>query len=136
MDLSLQRDSTSNEGTTGKLAVNGVFLCYTLELYLGDGGVGCAIPEGRYPVVLAWSPHFQERLAHVLNVPGRSDILIHDGNTEKDTAGCILVGLERLEPGEIAESDRARLLLQNKIGTAIAQQEPVWITVTNPPVAT
>ncbi len=136
MELHLQRDSSSNEGTTGILDADGIFVAYTLELYLGDGGVGCAIPTGRYPVIMAWSPHFQERLAHVQNVPGRSDILIHDGNTDQDTEGCILVGLERLSPGEIAQSDLARLSLQKKIGTAIAQQEPVWLTVTNPPVAT
>lgn len=30
----------------------------------------------------------------VLNVPNRTDILLHWGNTEKDTLGCILLGLE------------------------------------------
>ena len=135
MELSLLRDSTSNEGTTGRLSLAGVFQCFTLELYLGDYGVGCAIPPGRYPVTMAFSPHFQMMLAHVNNVPGRTDILIHDGNTEKDTEGCILVGLERISPGEVAESNLARLALQSKIATARANGIDVWLTVENPPVA-
>jgi hypothetical protein len=134
VELNLQRDSTSNEGTTGKLSVNGVWQCFTLELYLGDYGVGCAIHPGRYPVTMAFSPHFQMMLPHVNNVPGRTGILIHDGNTEKDTEGCILVGQERLNPGEIADSNAARLALQSKIANARANGEDVWLDVENPPV--
>lgn len=134
MELHLLRDSTSNEGTTGKLSVDGVFCCFTLELYLGDGGVGCAIPAGRYPVTMAFSPHMQMMLAHVNNVPGRTGILIHDGNTEKDTEGCILVGDDRINPGFIAHSDAARMRLQSKIANARANGQDVWLTVENPPI--
>lgn len=134
MDLQLFRDSTSNEGTTGRLSVDGVFAAFTLEPYLGDGGIGCAIPVGRYPVLMSFSPHFQMMLAQVRNVPGRTDILIHDGNTDRDTEGCILVGLQRITPGEIAHSNAARLALQSKIAMARAHSEEVWIDVVNPPI--
>ena len=37
------------------------------------------------------SPRFGDTY-NVVNVPGRSYILFHKGNTERDTKGCILVG--------------------------------------------
>lgn len=50
------------------------------------------IPKGTYKVVLHNSPK-HGRCYHILDVPGRSEILIHAGNTHRDTEGCILVGL-------------------------------------------
>lgn len=67
-------------------------LC-TLEL--PDNGnqknVSC-IPEGSYDVHLIYSPKFG-KCYEVQNVPNRSEILIHKGNYNKDTRGCILPGM-------------------------------------------
>lgn len=135
MELHLTRDIADPSYTAGQLAVNGAPECFTLEPELGDGGIDCAVPVGRYPVYMRWSVKFQKRLAHVDAVQGRSAIEIHDGNTPANTEGCILVGVDRLAPDVLGHSDDARLALQNKIGTAIANSEQVWITVTNPAVA-
>lgn len=49
------------------------------------------IPQGTYNCSLHKSPkHGDCFLVH--DVPGRSEILIHKGNTSRDTEGCILVG--------------------------------------------
>lgn len=131
MQLTLSRDIFGPTYTAGRLAVDGVPECFTVELATGDGGVGCAIPEGTFRVQMAWSPHFQTRLAHVEHVPGRTGIEIHDGNTPKDTDGCILVGVDRLAPDLLGHSEVARQALQAKIGRAVAEGEAVWLTVTS-----
>lgn len=48
---------------------------------------------GRYKLAPRLSPKFG-RTWQVKDVPGRDQILIHAGNTQKDTHGCILVGLQ------------------------------------------
>ena len=55
-----------------------------------------AIPEGRYAVVITWSPKFKMWLPVLLGGPDFNHLFkgirIHMGNTAKDTEGCILVG--------------------------------------------
>ena len=52
--------------------------------------VSC-IPQGRYTIKLHRSPKFG-LCYKVVDVPDRSEILIHVGNTNEDTTGCILLG--------------------------------------------
>lgn len=54
-------------------------------------GVSC-IPPGIYKMKRAVSPHFGD-VFEIVGVPGRSHILLHAGNTEEDTDGCVLLGL-------------------------------------------
>ena len=49
------------------------------------------IPVGSYFCAPVQSPHHGETF-EVLNVPGRSHILFHKGNTHEDTKGCIVIG--------------------------------------------
>jgi hypothetical protein len=72
----------------------GAHVCFTCELPWRDNApeTSC-IPAGIYPCVPHNSP------AHpgtweLQNVPNRSEILIHNGNTERDSLGCIVVGNE------------------------------------------
>lgn len=57
--------------------------------------VSC-VPIDEYEVVRHDSvahPHTWE----LLNVPGRTGILIHNGNTDNDSLGCIIVGMSEGE---------------------------------------
>jgi len=69
-----------------------LFECRCLELPWLDNRVEVScVPERVYTVQKHISPKFGECF-HVLDVPGRTDILIHKGNYKKDTKGCILPG--------------------------------------------
>lgn len=110
MNLLVKRYKSTANATLGELFIDGVFECYTLEDEFRAVKVRgeTRIPAGTYKVGLRTegSTHSQysQRFAdihkgmlHVLNVPGFQWILIHIGNTEKDTDGCLLVGEDRDE---------------------------------------
>lgn len=62
-----------------------------------------AIPTGKYKIVINTSPKFGRILPRLLNVPGFNGILIHRGNTDKDSSGCILVGENKVK-GKVINS--------------------------------
>ena len=87
-----------------------------------------AIPEGRYAVVISYSPKFKQWLPILLGVPKFEGIRIHAGNTAKDTEGCILVGKNR-EVGKVLDSRKWLYELKQKIVEAKDRGEAVWITI-------
>ena len=87
-----------------------------------------AISEGRYAVVISWSPKFKAWLPILLGVPNFEGIRIHAGNTAKDTQGCILVGRNQAV-GRLYESRKWLYELKQKIVEAKGRGEPVWITI-------
>ncbi|MGE4553080.1 MAG: DUF5675 family protein [Desulfovibrionaceae bacterium] len=90
--LRLLRLERGEDGVFGALVLDGRVACLTLEPPdLGNRPEVSCIPEGRYRLERVRSPRFGETL-RVSAVPGRTDILIHAGNTRGDTHGCILTG--------------------------------------------
>ena len=91
-----------------------------------------AIPEGRYAVVISWSPKFRMWLPILLGGPEFNKqwqgIRIHAGNTVKDTQGCIIVGRNQIV-GQVLESRKWLYELKQKIVEAKAKGEAVWLTV-------
>ena len=91
-----------------------------------------AIPEGRYAVVITWSPKFKMWLPLLLGGPDFNHLFkgirIHMGNTVADTAGCILVGRNQLV-GRLLESRKWLYELKQKIVEAKNRGEPVWLTI-------
>lgn len=106
MEITLNRKLKLENKTIGELLINGKKFCDTLEdkirlvwsflpirKLLGVKIFGkTAIPAGRYQVVLAYSNRFKRVLPLLVNVPQFEGVLIHGGNTEADTEGCILIG--------------------------------------------
>lgn len=112
MELKLIRKTFTATSTIGMLFINDQekMFCYTLEDTVRGPGVKIpgrtAIPSGRYEVIIDFSNRFQREMPHVLNVPNFEGIRIHKGNTDKDTEGCILLGMTKSE-GFIGQSKDA-----------------------------
>jgi hypothetical protein len=100
MKIDICREDFTDKSTVGKMFVDGVFECFTLEDVVRNGPKvygATAIPVGTYSVIIDFSGHFQKELPRILDVPGFEGIRIHCGNTDKDTEGCILLGRTREE---------------------------------------
>ena len=115
------------------------YFCDTLEPTWRDYANGAykvkgrsAIPEGRYAVVISYSPKFKQWLPILLGGPEFNKqwqgIRIHAGNTAKDTEGCILVGQNR-EVGKVLDSRKWLYELKQKIVEAKDKGEAVWLTI-------
>ena len=127
MELLLKRTALKDTYTIGKLYVNGTYFCDTIEDKvrdlnkdgdLNDVGEGkipslTAIPYGKYEITLkVQSPKYSLRtnynwcngyLPRLINVPHFDGILIHAGNTAEDSAGCIIVGENKIK-GQVINS--------------------------------
>jgi hypothetical protein len=94
MKIVLRRGFSDKRVTLGLLQIEGVEHdpIFTLENPQRDTNLDNRIPAGTYKVVPHQSPS-KGACWKVLDVVGRADILIHSGNTEAQTLGCILIGL-------------------------------------------
>lgn len=78
--------------TFGVLLMRDNPICVTLELpWRNNERLFSCIPDGTYKLGRHYSSRFGWCIK-LYDVSGRSDILIHPGNTVSDTEGCILVG--------------------------------------------
>lgn len=130
MQLLLKRIARQATYTIGKLYIDGVYFCDTLEDK--DRGLTnimsatdvnkikikgeTAVPMGTYKVDMntvspkysnpnkyAYVKAYGSKMPRLVNVPGFDGILIHAGNTDKDSYGCILVG-ENKVVGQVLNS--------------------------------
>ena len=121
MKLLLRRIFKGPRYTIGKLSINGVYECDTLEDQ--DRGLTSqmsleeikakkvygvtAIPTGTYSINMttvspkfkdrAWAKPYKGILPRLENVKGYEGVLIHVGNKAEDTLGCILVGENKVK---------------------------------------
>ena len=82
----------SADGNIGVLKIDKIVFCWTLELpyRMNKQNISC-IPTKQYSCRRTISSKFGNTF-QVLDVPDRSNILFHPGNTEKNSKGCILLG--------------------------------------------
>lgn len=136
MEMTLTRIAKKKEYTIGRLAIDGKYMCDTLEPTSRDIGWGkpgrkvagkTAIPPGRYPVVVTFSPRFKRWLPLLLHVPGFEGIRIHAGNYPADTEGCILPGLNTIK-GRVVDSRIWERRIVRRLA-ARPEGEGAWITI-------
>ena len=131
MKLDLRRLELTGQSTIGRLAVDGVDFCWTLEDVVRTGPKvygQTAIPTGTYAVQLTMSPRFKRVLPLLLNVPGFEGVRIHPGNTAADTEGCILVGLGHADD-RITDSRAAFDALFARLKAAADRGEAISLSI-------
>ena len=102
MEIKLVREEFGEKSTIGKLYIDDIYFCDTLEDKVREvKGKSVsewkipkvtAIPTGTYQLILSMSNRFGKILPEVLRVPGYSGVRIHSGNKSEDTEGCIILG--------------------------------------------
>lgn len=131
MDLLLRRIYRGAKYTIGRLYIDGVYFCDTLEdtdrdLKQTDDVKDIrrrkikgqtAIPLGTYNVILNRSNRFKKILPLLESVPCYEGVRIHSGNTHVDTDGCVLVGYNTIK-GMVTNSQYTLAILMKKLKTA------------------
>ena len=149
MKLDVVRTQFGEDATNGMLFINGVFECFTLEDEVRNVKVHSetAIPLGEYEIKLRTEGGFHTKytsrygsmhkgMLWLQDVPGFTWILIHTGNTDQHTAGCLLLGetqqdLDKGKDGFVGGSGDAYKKAYPKIAKAILNGEKVTIKYTN-----
>jgi len=149
MKLKVLRFSSQEDSTSGLLFLDGdlglQFLCYTLEDEARALKVRgeTRVPAGTYEIKLRTEGGFHEKykkrfgglhkgMLHVTNVPNFEWILIHTGNTDEHTAGCLLVGDSQenntiIKDGFIGKSTNAYKRIYPNIAKALKNNDKVTI---------
>lgn len=152
MNITIKRIFKGDKYTIGKLYVNGIYECDTLEDT--DRGLTedsplseiqskkvygeTAIPTGTYKIDMnTVSPKFKDRswakfcggkLPRLIDVPGYSGVLIHVGNKPADTLGCILVGDNKIK-GQVINSISTFQELYSLMLKAKVAGEEITVTI-------
>ena len=148
MKLQVVRTQFGTDATNGILLVDNVFEAYTLEDQYQAVKVmhETCIPEGTYDIKFRTVGGFHEKykkrygndhygMLHLQDVPNFTYILIHAGNTDEHTSGCLIVGetqqdLDLSDDGFIGHSGVAYKKLYKKVAKELLLGKKVSIEYT------
>ncbi len=148
MKLQVVRTQFGKDATNGLLFIDGKFECYTLEDQYQAVKVmhETCIPEGEYDIQFRKTGGFHTRysakygnshygMLHLQDVPGFTYILIHSGNTDESTSGCLIVGetqqdLDLGKDGFVGQSVKAYKAMYRKVANELLQGKKVSIEYT------
>ena len=150
MKLDVIRTQFGKDATNGLLFINNVFECYTLEDEVRDVKIHSetAIPLGSYKInfrnlggfdtkyTARYGSTFHKGMLELQDVPNFKFILIHTGNTDQHTAGCLLLGetqqdLDKGKDGFVGGSGDAYKKMYPKVRDALINKEQVSIQYSN-----
>lgn len=137
MKIKLKRIALKKDYTIGKLYIDDVYFCDTLEDAVHDLNKNgkfdngekkiygqTAIPYGTYEVTTnvvssrfknrIWAKPYNGKIPRLLNVQSFDGVLLHPGSSQLDTSGCILVGKNTIV-GRLTDSQKTFHLLMQKI---------------------
>jgi len=141
MIITVKRFKSDNDATLSMISIDGEFECFGLEdeYRLTKVAKETRIPQGIYKVgvrtVGGFNYRYQRKfnfhkgMLHIEDVPGFEWILIHIGNTDENTDGCLLVGSGANTHGEITvqNSRIAYQALYNKVIDAALAEDLVIV---------
>jgi hypothetical protein len=134
MRLTLTRFERVDDATLGRLEIDGIQTCYTLEDIVRPEGVkipgSTAIPAGTYRIQITYSPRFKVDMPLLIGVPNVHGVRIHPGNMADDTEGCILPGME-YRGSMVTRSREAYNILFREIRESLTVYEDVYIEIIN-----
>lgn len=144
MKIELIRDNYTARTTLGKLYIDGVYFCETLEDTVRARAIKVygetAIPAGEYMVDVTYSSRFKREMP-ILSTDGKwtirnfgvefKGVRFHGGNTHKNSHGCPLVAKNRLDKDTIQGTMEKPLTAAIK--KALAAGESVICMVINNP---
>ena len=120
MRLEVTRVIKSPVSLIGRMFIDGTFECWTLE------NAALSMPLGEFELELYHSPKFGYEVLLLKDVPNRTFIEIHIGNSAKDFVGCMGVGTTHA-PDWISNSLVAFQALMRKVKPKIQSGERVTI---------
>ena len=153
MELLVDRKWKKQSYTMSNLYINGEWFCNCLED--ADRGLDnsmsvdriielkkptiTAIPRGTYEITLdVVSPKFSKydfykevcngKLPRLKNIKGFDGVLIHCGSTDKNSSGCLLVGLNKIK-GQLVNSKETFKALYNLLQEAKSKGEKIVIKI-------
>ncbi len=147
MEIKVIRFSPQVDSTSGIMLIDNEFVAYTLEDEERDEKVygETCIPAGKYEIkyrkVGGFHTRYSERfksihkgMLELQNVKNFQFILIHCGNTDENTAGCILIGDSQennllIKNGFIGKSTQAYKRVYKEISDALESGEKVTIEI-------
>src|SRR6056300_369609 len=148
MKLQVVRTQFGKDATNGLLFIDGLFACYTLEDQYQAVKVmhETCIPEGTYKIKFRKTGGFHAKyteryknahhgMLHIQDVPNFTYILIHTGNSDEHTSGCLIVGetqqdLDISKDGFIGSSTVAYKKMYSKVASQLLQGKKVTINYT------
>ena len=154
MKIEMKRIFSNGRYTISHIYAYGVYVCDTIEdtdrgwnnnmsdAYIRNNKVYAksCIPVGEYNLTLnVVSPKFVQKpyykkfcdgkLPRILNVPGFDGILMHRGSTERDSAGCVILGYNKIK-GQVVNSQEAFEKLYKILDEVNKRKEKITIEIT------
>lgn len=148
MEIRVRRIAFKNTYTIGKMYIDGEYFCDVLEDRVRDlenqvkVPNKTAIPYGTYEITLdvkstkysdfnkyPWAKEYNGYLPRLTNVPLFLGILIHPGNTEHDSSGCLLVGENKVVGKVINSKATFEKLMKEYLLPANKRGEKINITI-------
>ena len=148
MEIRVRRIALKDTYTIGKMYIDGEYFCDCCEDRVRDLSKEAkvpnktAIPYGTYEITMdvkstkfsdfnkyPWAKEYDGYIPRLTNVPLFLGVLIHPGNDEQDTAGCLLCGENKVVGKVINSTKTFQRLMNEHLIPAKNRGEKIYITI-------